>query len=77
MKYILEGNAAELKKVLQENKLRAARGVIKFTPYADTKVVKVADVKKVAKTEVKQVEQADTKDVKAGDAKKPRKSKKA
>lgn len=77
MKYILEGNAAELKKVLQENKLRAARGVIKFTPYADTKVVKVADTKKVAKTEVKQVKQTDTKDVKAGDAKKPRKSKKA
>lgn len=77
MKYILEGSDAEIKKVLQENKLRAARGVIKFTPYADTKVVKVADTKKVAKTEVKQVEQADTKYVKAGDTKKPRKSKKA
>lgn len=77
MKYILEGSGAEIKKVLQENKLRAARGVIKFTPYADTKVVKVADTKKVAKTEVKQAKQADTKEVKTGDAKKPRKSKKA
>ncbi len=32
MKYILSGNPSDVRKVIQENRVRVQRGVIKFTP---------------------------------------------
>ena len=35
MEYILSGNPNDVQKVIQENRIRSQRGVIKFTPLAD------------------------------------------
>ena len=61
MDYILSGDPNEVAKVLQENRLRVDRKVIKFTPYqpetatnvTDDKYIKVEDSKDVAATDSK------------------------
>lgn len=38
VKYILEGDNSEIRKVLRENSIRQKRGVIKFSPLSDSEL---------------------------------------
>lgn len=78
-KYILEGQEAEVKKVLRENRVRVAMGLIKFRPVADgtgfepetdKKEVEATDTKETEVTDKKEVEVADKKDAPETDKKK-------
>ena len=61
MDYILSGDPNEVAKVLQENRLRVDRKVIKFTPYqpetanqlSDDKYINVEDSKTVTPSDSK------------------------
>ncbi len=44
MKYILSGNPSDVRKVIQENRVRLQRGVIKFTPLEDEVYTDNSDV---------------------------------
>lgn len=82
MKYIVSGPA--LDKVLRENRIRIARGEIKFTPFVEAAPATVKDVpedtkdvpedtKDVPETPAEDVKDVpeDTKDVPVADTKKP------
>ena len=68
MKYIVSGPA--LDKVLRENRIRIARGEIKFTPLVEAAHATVKDVPETPAEDVKDVPE-DTKDVPVVDEKKP------
>lgn len=73
MKYVIEGSKPEIDKVLRENRVRVAMGLIKFSPLADAPVKKpAADTKEVPACDDKHTEPKDTKEA----PRKPRKSKK-
>ena len=75
MKYIFEGPA--LQKVLQENRIRIARGELRVTPLVEAAPAPVNDVTETPVEDTKDVVVEDTKDVPVVDAKKPvKKSKK-
>lgn len=44
MNYILSGNPSDVRKVIQENRVRVQRGVIKFTPLEDEVYTDNSDV---------------------------------
>ncbi|MCF0219328.1 MAG: hypothetical protein HUK14_06060 [Muribaculaceae bacterium] len=80
MDYILSGNPKDVAKVIQENRIRVQRGVIKFTPLADvesapeepeadTKEAVEDDVKDVVEDDVKTEPEADTKEAVEDDVK--------
>lgn len=77
MKYIVSGPA--LDKVIRENRIRVARGEIKFTPFVEAAPAPVNDVPETPVEDTKDdvVEDTkddvveDTKDVPVVDAKKP------
>ena len=82
MRYIIEGRSVD--KVLQENRIRIARGEIKFTPFVEAAPATVKDVpedtkdvpedtKDVPETPAEDVKDVpeDTKDVPVVDEKKP------
>ena len=79
MKYIVSGPA--LDKVLRENRIRIARGEIKFTPFVEAAPATVKDVPETPAEDVKDVPETpaedvkdvpeDTKDVPVVDEKKP------
>lgn len=68
MKYILEGIATEVAKVIRENRVRERRGLIKFTPVpeggTEAKEPEVTDTKEPVETDTKEPEVTDTKEVK-------------
>ena len=75
MKYILTGTPSEVAKVIRENRIREARGLIKFTPVPeggegrkaevpDTKEVKAADTKEPEVKDTKEPEEAEKTDTK-------------
>lgn len=68
MKYIVSGPA--LDKVIRENRIRVARGEIKFTPFVEAAPAPVNDVTETPVEDTKDVVE-DTKDVPVVDAKKP------
>ena len=63
-RYIIEGNDADVERVLQENRIRVERGVIKFTP---------AQPETVYRTDEKTCDCADSKYVEVEDSKTPKK----
>ena len=73
MRYIIEGSATG--KVLQENRIRIARGELRVTPLAeavpnlDSKDAAIADSKDAAITDTKEVTADDSKEVSAVDEK--------
>lgn len=69
MKYIVSGPA--LDKVIRENRIRVARGEIKFTPFVEAAPAPVNDVTETPVEDTKDVVVEDTKDVPVVDAKKP------
>lgn len=69
MKYIVSGPA--LDKVIRENRIRVARGEIKFTPFVEAAPAPVNDVPETPVEDTKDVVVEDTKDVPVVDAKKP------
>lgn len=69
MKYIVSGPA--LDKVIRENRIRVARGEIKFTPFVEAAPAPVNDVTEAPVEDAKDVVVEDTKDVPVVDAKKP------
>lgn len=69
MKYIVSGPA--LDKVIRENRIRVARGEIKFTPFVEAAPAPVNDVTEAPVEDTKDVVVEDTKDVPVVDAKKP------
>ena len=69
MKYIVSGPA--LDKVIRENRIRVARGEIKFTPFVEAAPAPVNDVQETPVEDTKDVVVEDTKDVPVVDAKKP------
>lgn len=69
MKYIVSGPA--LDKVIRENRIRVARGEIKFTPFVEAAPAPVNDVLETPVEDTKDVVVEDTKDVPVVDAKKP------
>ena len=69
MKYIVSGPA--LDKVIRENRIRVARGEIKFTPLVEAAPAPVNDVTETPVEDTKDVVVEDTKDVPVVDAKKP------
>lgn len=77
MRYIIEGPATG--KVLQENRIRIARGELRVTPLAgavpniDSKDAPVADDKQVTPDDSKQVSADDSKEVLPTDEKTPAK----
>ena len=82
MKYILDGNTSDVAKVIQENKIRVARGVISFTPIADSEKETESDTEDKIKTdpEIGKKEDdnnsddpiiKDSKDILDGDSKEP------
>ena len=87
MRYILEGDPKEVAKVLQENRIRVDRGVIKFTPCppeavepeavesTDDKTPAPEDMTEVNLDDVKDAEEADTKEAPATTPKKARSKK--
>ncbi len=68
MKYILSGTASEVDKVIRENRIREARGLIKFTPVPEGG--KKEAPKKAEVPDTKEVKAADTKEVKKPKGKK-------
>lgn len=73
MKYILTGTASEVAKVIRENRVREARGLIKFTPVpegGERRKAEVPDTKEPVETDTKEVKAADTKEVKKPKGKK-------
>ena len=73
MKYILTGTASEVAKVIRENRVREARGLIKFTPVpegGEGRKAEVPDTKEPVETDTKEVKAADTKEVKKPKGKK-------
>lgn len=69
MKYIVSGPA--LDKVIRENRIRVARGEIKFTPFVEAAPAPVNDVTETPVEDTKDVVVEDTKDVPVVDTKKP------
>lgn len=69
MKYIVSGPA--LDKVIRENRIRVARGEIKFTPFVEAPPAPVNDVPETPVEDTKDVVVEDTKDVPVVDTKKP------
>lgn len=69
MKYIVSGPA--LDKVIRENRIRVARGEIKFTPFVEAAPAPFNDVTETPVEDTKDVVVEDTKDVPVVDAKKP------
>lgn len=69
MKYIVSGPA--LDKVIRENRIRVARGEIKFTPFVEAAPAPVNDVTETPVEDTKDDVVEDTKDVPVVDAKKP------
>jgi len=69
MKYIVSGPA--LDKVIRENRIRVARGEIKFTPFVEAAPAPVNDVTEAPVEDAKDVVVEDTKDVPVVDTKKP------
>ena len=69
MKYIVSGPA--LDKVIRENRIRVARGEIKFTPFVEAAPAPVNDVPETPVEDTKDVVVEDTKDVPVVDTKKP------
>lgn len=67
MKYILSGDAKEVEKVMRENRIRVARGLIKFEPVP----AEVAADAKTSTTDDKTPVSTDDKAPKAIDVKKP------
>ncbi len=80
MEYILSGDPHEVAKVIQENRIRISRGVIKFTPAvaggADD-AVDDGDVKEVTIEDTKEVTAVDTKAVASTTKKTTRRTKKS
>lgn len=72
MRYILEGEAHEIAKVLQENRLRVQRGLIRFTPFEPEKEQKKEEI---PVTDSKEPPQPDSKEVYAELPKKKRATK--
>lgn len=88
MRYILEGDPKEVAKVLQENRIRVDRGVIKFTPCPpdvtpeheeaesiDDKTPEHEDMTEVNLDDIKDAEESDTKDAPVPTPKKSRSKK--
>lgn len=88
MRYILEGDPKEVAKVLQENRIRVDRGVIKFTPCPpdvtpepeeaesiDDKTPEHEDMTEVNLDDIKDAEESDTKDAPVPTPKKTRSKK--
>lgn len=68
MKYILSGTASEVAKVIRENRIREARGLIKFTPVPEGGK-KEPEAREAEKTDTKEVKVDDTKEVENPDTK--------
>lgn len=60
-RYILEGDSAEIDKIIRENRIRINRGVVTFTPAPSDSI----------QEDTKEVEIEDTKEVEIEDTKKP------
>lgn len=74
MKYILTGTASEVAKVIRENRVREARGLIKFTPVpegGERRKAEVPDTKESVETDTKEPVETDTKEVEDAEAKEP------
>lgn len=69
MKYIVSGPA--LDKVIRENRIRVARGEIKFTPFVEAAPAPVNDIPETPVEDTKDEVVEDTKDVPVVDTKKP------
>lgn len=73
-KVILEGDERTVERIINENRVRVGRGLVKFSPAEDTATDEKAeepegDSKEVSVDDTKKVEEEDTKEVPAEDAK--------